>query len=124
MALLLITHDLGIVAERADEVVIMYAGRVVEQAPALRLFTAPLHPYTRGLLQSIPRPGAERRRLEAIPGVVPELTALPSGCCFRDRCPLAIDACAAAPPALEERRPSHRVACIRAGEVDGRWGGQ
>jgi peptide/nickel transport system ATP-binding protein len=117
MALILVTHDLGIVAERADEVVIMYAGRIVERAPVQAIFGQPLHPYTRGLLRSIPKVGSGKtRRLEAIPGVVPDLARLPSGCRFRDRCPQAIARCAAADPPLEELQPSHRVACIRAPE--------
>ena len=117
MALILVTHDLGIVAERADEVAIMYAGRIVERAPVQAIFSRPLHPYTRGLLRSIPKVGAEKaRRLEAIPGVVPDLSCLPSGCHFRDRCPKAIARCAAADPLLEELQPGHRAACIRASE--------
>jgi peptide/nickel transport system ATP-binding protein len=114
MAVLLITHDLGVVAEQADRVAIMYAGRIVEDATVDELFTRPLHPYTQALLRSMPILGARRDRLETIPGQVPSLTRLPSGCAFRDRCPLQIDACAAAVPPLEERLPDHRVACIRA----------
>ena len=117
MALILVTHDLGIVAERADEVAIMYAGRIVERAPVQALFRRPLHPYTRGLLRSIPKVGTEKaRRLEAIPGVVPELWRLPSGCYFRDRCSKAIPRCATVDPPLEALQPSHWVACIRASE--------
>jgi len=118
MALILVTHDLGVVAERADDVLVMYAGRVVEVAPARALFARPLHPYTRGLLRSIPGLDPERpRRLEVIPGLVPDLTALPAGCAFRDRCPLAAEACAAAVPSLRLLGPQHHVACIRAGEM-------
>ncbi len=116
MALLLVTHDLGVVAQRADEVVIMYAGRIVERASTADLFAQPLHPYARGLLDSIPRIGADRRRLRAIPGTVPDPLHLPSGCRFRDRCPIAIAACAEIDPPLEEFRPGHAAACIRAGE--------
>ena len=117
MALILVTHDLGVVAERADEVAIMYAGRIVEQAPVQEIFTTPLHPYTRGLLRSIPKVGeARRRRLEAIPGLVPDLLSLPSGCHFRDRCHNAIDRCAVVDPALERLPPGHSAACIRATE--------
>jgi oligopeptide/dipeptide ABC transporter ATP-binding protein len=117
MALILVTHDLGIVAERADEVAIMYAGRIVERAPVQAIFSRPLHPYTRGLLRSIPKVGAEKaRRLEAIPGVVPDLSCLPSGCHFRDRCPKAVARCAALDPLLEELQPGHRIACVRASE--------
>ena len=114
MALILITHDLGVVAEQADQVAIMYAGRIVEHAGVDDLFARPLHPYTQALLRSMPRLGQHVERLEAIPGQVPSLTHLPSGCAFRDRCPIHIDACAAAVPPLEEKAPSHLVACIRA----------
>jgi peptide/nickel transport system ATP-binding protein len=113
MAVLLITHDLGVVAERADEVAIMYAGRIVEQASVMEIFDHPLHPYTRALFRSMPGVGCRRERLEAIPGQVPDLLALPSGCAFRDRCPLAIDECARVVPPLDEHRPGHRAACIR-----------
>jgi peptide/nickel transport system ATP-binding protein len=114
MAVLLITHDLGVVAEQADEVAIMYAGRIVERAAVEDLFARPLHPYTRALLRSMPVLGVHRDRLETIAGQVPSLTRLPSGCAFRDRCPLEIEACAAGVPPLEERLAAHRVACIRA----------
>jgi peptide/nickel transport system ATP-binding protein len=114
MAVLLITHDLGVVAEQADRVAIMYAGRIVEHATVDELFTRPLHPYTQALLRSMPVLGARRERLETIPGQVPSLTRLPSGCAFRDRCPLQIDECATAVPPLEEHPPGHLVACIRA----------
>ena len=116
MALLLVTHDFGVVAERADDVAIMYAGRVVERGAVADVFRAPLHPYTQGLLRSIPRVGpAQRRRLESIPGVVPDLCHLPSGCRFRDRCPLAIPECAAIDPPFEEHARQHWAACIRSG---------
>ncbi len=118
MAMILVTHDLGIVAERAGDVAIMYAGRIVEHAPVGAIFAHPRHPYTRGLLRSIPKVGAAKaRRLEAIPGLVPDLLRLPSGCHFRDRCPRAISRCTAIDPALEEREPGHWVACVRAGEA-------
>jgi oligopeptide/dipeptide ABC transporter ATP-binding protein len=113
MALLLITHDLGVVAEQADEVAIMYAGRIVEQAPVLEMFERPLHPYTQALFRSMPGVGDRRERLDAIPGQVPDLLRLPSGCAFRDRCPRVIDRCATVVPTLEERGPDHRAACIR-----------
>jgi oligopeptide/dipeptide ABC transporter ATP-binding protein len=114
MALLLITHDLGVVAEQADEVAIMYAGRIIERATVLEIFDEPLHPYTRALFRSMPGIGGRRERLEAIPGQVPDLLHLPSGCAFRDRCPAAIADCARLPPALVEKRAGHLVACIRA----------
>ena len=117
MAMLLVTHDLGIVAERADVVAIMYAGRIVERGDVTGVFGTPLHPYTRGLLHSIPRIGAQRqRRLDAIPGVVPELLHLPSGCRFRDRCAFAIPRCAEVDPPLVEHAPGHFAACIRVEE--------
>jgi peptide/nickel transport system ATP-binding protein len=118
MALLLVTHDLGVVAERTDEVAIMYAGRIVERAAVGDIFARPLHPYTAGLIRSIPKVGAERRRrLESIPGTVPDLFHLPSGCRFRDRCSLALAACAATDPRLEPQGRGGLVACIRAGEA-------
>jgi peptide/nickel transport system ATP-binding protein len=117
MALVLVTHDLGVVAERADEVAIMYAGRIVERADVLTLFARPLHPYTRALLRSIPKIGAAKaRRLEAIPGLVPDLLHRPTGCHFRDRCPSAIAGCAEVDPPLEEMQPAHWAACLRARE--------
>ena len=120
MAMILVTHDLGIVAERTDDVAIMYAARIVEHAPVQALFARPLHPYTRGLLNSIPQVGAARaRRLAAIPGLVPDLRHLPAGCRFRDRCTDAIEACARTDPPLTEVHPGHAVACLRAGEGEG-----
>ncbi|HZP42509.1 MAG TPA: ABC transporter ATP-binding protein [Candidatus Binatia bacterium] len=113
MALLLITHDLGVVAQQADEVAIMYAGRIVERAPVLEIFDRPLHPYTQALFRAMPGVGGRHERLEAIPGQVPDLAALPSGCAFRDRCPRAIRECAEVVPPLDEKTPAHRAACIR-----------
>ena len=103
MAVMLITHDLGVVADTAARVVVMYAGRVVEEAPVLELFRNPLHPYTQGLLNSIPRiEKAERRpRLQAIPGMVPDLLALPRGCKFQARCSKVFDACRGDEPQLK-----------------------
>jgi len=112
MGIVLITHDLGVVAEQADRVAIMYAGRIVEEAPTLELFANPLHPYTRALLRSMPTLGVHRERLDAIPGTVPDITRRPSGCSFRDRCPLATAECAVEPPALVTKRPDHTAACI------------
>ncbi len=113
MALLLITHDLGVVAELADRVVVMYAGRVVEEAAAGALFDRPLHPYTRGLFRSVPHASAsaEVDRLVAIPGQVPRPEALPSGCRFHPRCDESIDRCRAVDPRLVTIGP-RRVACI------------
>ncbi len=124
MAVILVTHDLGVVAERADDVAVMYAGRIVEHACVEEIFRYPMHPYTRGLLRSIPRVGVtRRRRLLAIPGLVPDLLKLPSGCHFRDRCEVAIEACARIDPALEDRGGKHLVACLRSGEPGWREGG-
>jgi oligopeptide/dipeptide ABC transporter ATP-binding protein len=112
MALLLITHDLGVVAERADEVAIMYAGKIVERGSAEAIFARPLHPYTVGLLNSLPGTGGKKKkRLDAIPGVVPSPLDLPSGCRFRDRCPKAAGICAENEPLLTEKEPQHPVAC-------------
>ncbi len=112
MALLLITHDLGVVAEQADQVAIMYAGKIVEQASARTIFARPLHPYTVGLLNSLPgSSGEKKKRLDAIPGVVPSPLNLPSGCRFRDRCPKAAGICAESEPELKEKEQGHPVAC-------------
>jgi len=114
MAVMLITHDLGVVADTAARVVVMYAGRAVEEAPVLDLFSSPLHPYTQGLLASIPRiEKAERRpRLQAIPGMVPDLLDLPGGCKFQARCSRVFDACRSAEPPLKAVGSSeHRVRC-------------
>jgi peptide/nickel transport system ATP-binding protein len=115
MAIMLITHAMGVVAETAQRVVVMYAGRVVEEAPVRELFAQPRHPYTQGLIRSIPRIDAaatRKPRLEQIPGVVPSpLDPLP-GCRFAPRCAFARDACRAAVPPLREIAPGHRVACV------------
>ena len=113
-AIILITHDLGVVAEVADEVVVMYAGRVVEQAPVQALFDAPQHPYTIGLLGSIPRLDGERTRLASIEGQVPSPLRRPPGCSFAERCPFAIAKCREDAPVLMEVAPQHRSACWRA----------
>ncbi|MCU0888113.1 MAG: ABC transporter ATP-binding protein [Rubritepida sp.] len=114
MAIILITHDLGVVAEMADEVAVMYAGRVVERAAARALFEDPQHPYTLGLLGSIPRLDEDRENLLAIRGTVPPPFALPQGCRFHPRCPFAAAACKVEPPPLREVVPGHQVACLRA----------
>jgi peptide/nickel transport system ATP-binding protein len=115
-AVMLITHDLGVVAESCDAVVVMYAGRVVERAAVKALFARPAHPYTAGLLRSIPSTqdaggGGERRRLKAIPGMVPSLRNRPTGCRFRDRCERALDVCAKVDPPLELKREGQWAAC-------------
>jgi peptide/nickel transport system ATP-binding protein len=119
MAMLFVTHNLGVVAEIADRVAVMYAGRVVEDGPVAELFRAPRHPYTMGLMASMPRLGeasALRRQggtLPAIPGVVPSIADRPPGCAFAPRCPLAADACRAAVPPLETVAGDHRSRCLR-----------
>jgi peptide/nickel transport system ATP-binding protein len=116
MAVMLITHDLGVVAESCDAVVVMYAGRVVERAPVKALFARPAHPYTAGLLRSIPSAqgaggGGERKRLKAIPGMVPSLRRLPTGCRYRERCDRALDICAKVDPPLQLQRDGQWAAC-------------
>ncbi len=125
-ALILITHDLGIVAETAQRVVVMYAGRKVEEAGVEALFAAPMHPYTQGLMASIPRLPSmrgERRaadaRLTEIPGMVPALTNLPEGCTFAPRCTLADDRCRSKYPPYEEKRPGHSAACWHSDALTG-----
>jgi peptide/nickel transport system ATP-binding protein len=114
-AIILITHDLGVVAEMADRVLVMYAGRKVEEADVVDLFEQPQHPYTRGLMASIPRltegEAAPGGRLAEIPGIVPSLNALPPGCTFADRCGFARDHCLRAYPPLEPKRLDHSAAC-------------
>lgn len=140
MSVVLITHDLGVVAEVATHVVVMYAGRVVESAPVRRLFSHPRHPYTRGLLRSLPsfekvslmaplleeqaheaNEAPRRPRLPVIDGLVPDLAALPPGCRFADRCPLVMDACRAREPELAtvaaDASARHLARCIRASEI-------
>jgi len=118
-AVVLITHDLGVVAEMADRVVVMYAGRKVEEAPVDALFEAPAHPYTRGLMGAMPHLGGARRgrRLSEIPGIVPALTAMPPGCAFAPRCTLAVDRCRKEAPPLLSSPEGHAVACWVAGEA-------
>ncbi|MFM9942858.1 MAG: ABC transporter ATP-binding protein [Hyphomicrobiaceae bacterium] len=115
MAILLITHAMGVVAETAQRVVVMYAGRVVEEASVEQLFANPRHPYTQGLIRSIPRidtAAIKKTRLEAIPGTVPSLLSPPVGCRFAARCRFAKAECTTAPPPLREVAPGHKVACI------------
>jgi len=113
-AVILITHDLGVVAEAADEVVVMYAGRVVEQAPVQALFDTPQHPYTVGLLGSMPRLDVAHQRLASIEGQVPDPLHPPPGCRFAQRCPFADAHCRAATPPLLEVSPQHWSACWKA----------
>jgi peptide/nickel transport system ATP-binding protein len=117
MAVLLITHAMGVVAETAQRVVVMYAGKVVEEAPVGELFEHPRHPYTQGLIRSIPRidtAAAHKVRLAAIPGTVPKLIDPAEGCRFAPRCPFALAKCVEATPPLREITPGHKVACVRA----------
>jgi len=114
-SILLITHDLGVVAETAQRVAVMYAGRIVEEANVMTLFASPAHPYTKGLLNSMPKltePVPPDRRLKAIPGTVPSLLNLDKGCSFRNRCPIARQDCADAIPPLSEIGTRHRVRCF------------
>jgi peptide/nickel transport system ATP-binding protein len=112
MALLLITHDLGVIAEMADEVAVMYAGRIVEQAPVAQLFQQPKHPYTQGLLASIPTLEASKHeRLRVIKGGVPNLARLPAGCTFAPRCPHVMDVCRQDLPALKPVAERHVARC-------------
>ncbi len=128
-AVILITHDLGVVAETAQRVIVMYAGKKVEEAPVDELFGKPLHPYTRGLMNSIPRLDLMRgagdsaaERLQEIPGIVPALTALPKGCAFAPRCPLAVDRCQEQYPPYEQKSPGHWAACWRSDEIKAQGG--
>jgi len=113
-AIILITHDLGVIAELADDVIVMYAGKVVERCAVPRLFAEPQHPYTIGLLGSIPRLDLEQERLSAIEGFVPDAAAMPEGCRFHPRCPFSIEKCRQEEPALAEIAPNHFAACWRA----------
>ncbi|OBY06883.1 dipeptide ABC transporter ATP-binding protein DppD [Rhizobium leguminosarum bv. trifolii] len=123
MAMLFVTHNLGVVAEIAHRVAVMYAGRIVEEGPVGEVFRNPKHPYTMGLLASMPRLGDAARmkqageKLAAIPGMVPSLMNIPSGCAFSPRCKFAIDACRVAVPALEQVNSQHRSRCIRWKEI-------
>jgi oligopeptide/dipeptide ABC transporter ATP-binding protein len=114
MAVIVITHNMGVVAQTADRVMVMYAGRVVEEAPVELLFDRPLHPYTRGLLGCIPSIEQDRLRLVAIPGTLPDPAQRPNGCRFAPRCGLSIPECGAAIPPLLSLEPAHNAACIRA----------
>ena len=125
-AVILITHDLGVVAETVQRVIVMYAGRKVEEADVETLFAEPMHPYTHGLMASVPRLAimsgdteAETERLEEIPGIVPPLNNLPPGCAFAPRCRFADDKCEAEYPPYEERRPGHWAACWHADRLYG-----
>ena len=114
MAMVLISHDLGVVAENCDRVAVMYAGRIVEQAPANQLFADPVHPYAQGLIGALPPLDGPRRRLTAIPGTVPDPAKMPDGCAFAPRCALTAEPCGVAVPSLAPIANDRAVACIRA----------
>jgi oligopeptide/dipeptide ABC transporter ATP-binding protein len=117
MAIQFISHNLGVVSEIADDVAVMYAGRIVEHGTAAQVLSAPRHPYTRALMETIPRLGARVDRLPAIPGTVPDPRAVPAGCPFSDRCALADGGCRAALPPLTDQGGGHFAACFKAGET-------
>jgi peptide/nickel transport system ATP-binding protein len=114
MAMVLISHDLGVVAENCDRVAVMYAGRIVEEAPANQLFADPVHPYAQGLIGALPPLDGPRRRLTAIPGTVPDPASMPVGCAFAPRCALAEEACGFVSPTLAPIAEDRAVACVRA----------
>ncbi len=118
-AMLLITHDLGVVSEICDKVAIMYAGEIVEFGTLEQIFDDPRHPYTQGLFGAIPTLDKKVRRLEPIEGLMPDPSNLPEGCCFQDRCKLAGMECEASHPAIVEVEPGHWVRCVRGGKADG-----
>jgi peptide/nickel transport system ATP-binding protein len=115
MALVLISHDLGVVAEMCDRICVMYAGRIVEEAPSARLFAHPGHRYTAGLIAALPEIDGPRRRLASIPGTVPEPWNLAAGCAFAPRCAEALPCCAAVQPPFRPLGAGHRAACVHAG---------
>ncbi len=131
MAMILISHDLGVIAQSVDRVYVMYGGATVESGPTGALFQDLSHPYTQGLFAAVPKlgqrakgpDGTKRQRLTTIPGVVPELADLPSGCTFADRCTLVSEECRAAPPPLIDVAADHFAACIRLEEARERWSG-
>jgi peptide/nickel transport system ATP-binding protein len=117
-SILLITHNLGVVAETCDRLGVMYAGTIAEIGSKLDVFKEPLHPYTQGLLNSIPRMNVEMTRLETIEGNVPNLVKPPPGCRFHPRCPFAMEVCKSVKPPMQEIRPNHFAACHLYGEVN------
>ena len=117
MAVIIITHNMGVIAETADRVLVMYAGRIVEQAPVETIFDRPLHPYTKGLLSCVPSLEGELDRLQAIPGALPDPRRRPAGCRFAPRCGYAVPECAEGIPPLARFAPEHLAACIRAGSI-------
>ncbi|CQD23452.1 dipeptide transport ATP-binding protein DppD [Mycolicibacterium conceptionense] len=121
MAVVLITHDLALVAEEADQVAVMYAGQVVETGPVAEVFANPRHPYTKGLLDSVPVSAVRGEALKSIGGAPPDLHSIPAGCVYQDRCPLARELCVTTRPALQG--DGRRSACHFADEVDTRMRG-
>jgi oligopeptide/dipeptide ABC transporter ATP-binding protein len=119
MSLILISHDMGVIADAADRVVVMYAGRVVERAPVAELFAGPKHPYTRALIDAIPRRGSRGRPLTVLQGSPPDPALLPAGCAFRPRCRFATDSACGAVPALTSVTPDRDSACHHWTEVSG-----
>lgn len=115
--ILMVTHDLGVVAEVCEKVIVMYAGQVVEQGPSQEIFTNPLHPYTELLLKSIPQIGGTREKLYSIPGHVPSPHAMPDGCRFHARCPYAFDRCSREEPVLLDQGSGRRVSCWKYDEL-------
>ncbi|RYI28737.1 ABC transporter ATP-binding protein [Bacillus infantis] len=111
MGIIMITHDLGVVAEVCDRVVVMYAGKIVEQADVKELFGSPKHPYTKGLLESVPRLGVKKEKLGSIPGMVPSPDKMPQGCRFYDRCGMAMDVCRTNMPDIKDVGHNHQAAC-------------
>jgi peptide/nickel transport system ATP-binding protein len=111
LTMILITHNMGIVAELADRIAVMYAGKLVEVAEAVALYDKPLHPYTRGLLRSIPNISLEEQELETMPGSPPDLIEPPTGCRFYPRCPHVMDKCSGIEPPMKEVENGHRAAC-------------
>ena len=112
MSIMMITHDLGLIAEAADRVTVMYAGKVVESAGVRDLFASPMHPYTLGLMKALPRLDKEVDKLYSIPGIVPSAAELPEGCRYADRCPLKEQDCLEKPPSFTEITPGHMSACL------------
>jgi oligopeptide/dipeptide ABC transporter ATP-binding protein len=117
ISMLLITHDLGVIAEMSDYVYVMYAGRIIEHGDVFTIFKEPKHPYTKGLLQSIPRIDADHFVLEGIPGETPQPPYAISGCLFHPRCKFVQDQCRIKRPTLEEAKPNHYVACLFTNEI-------
>jgi oligopeptide/dipeptide ABC transporter ATP-binding protein len=111
-SIILITHNLGIIAELCSYVYVMYAGQIMEQAPVFELFAEPKHPYTQGLLKSLPMLGEHREKLHAIPGSVPNLASLPPGCSFCPRCDIATSACYTLKPGLEKISEARKARCL------------